>query len=57
MKGRQVRLLLQERVQAGRQRLVWDGKASNGLDVAAGTYLIRMAADGREDAVRVTPLR
>ncbi len=47
-RGYLVRTLVDERRAAGRQSVVWDGRDGDGRAAAAGVYLYRLSADGRE---------
>ncbi len=49
--GRSVRLLVDSAVEAGRHRLVWDGRLANGGRAPSGVYFLRIAA-GDEIATR-----
>ena len=42
--GQQVRVLVQERQEAGFYRVVWDGRDARGRQVSSGIYLVRMEA-------------
>ncbi|RME20695.1 MAG: T9SS C-terminal target domain-containing protein, partial [Candidatus Zixiibacteriota bacterium] len=43
--GRNVRRLVDEQAEAGRHRVVWDGRNDAGRPVASGVYLYRLVAD------------
>ncbi|MBK7771731.1 MAG: hypothetical protein IPI48_14750 [bacterium] len=47
-RGALVRTLLDGAAVAGEQRVVWDGRDNSGRQSAAGVYLYRLRADGRE---------
>ena len=42
---------------AGTHRLVWDGKSSNGGDVGAGVYLVRLDSEEGTQTVRLVRIR
>ena len=42
--GQQVRVLVQEKQDAGYYRATWDGRDTRGRQVASGIYLVRMHA-------------
>jgi subtilisin family serine protease/subtilisin-like proprotein convertase family protein len=46
VRGRLVRRLAEGSLPAGRQTVVWDGRDDVGREVASGTYLARLTADG-----------
>ena len=51
--GQEVRRLLTEHVNAGRQSVVWDGRDARGRNVASGIYIYRVDVDGgRFNAVK-----
>jgi hypothetical protein len=53
--GRLVRILLEGRVmEAGRHRVVWDGRDGKGLAVAAGVYFASLKAGGETRTGRLT---
>ena len=45
--GRLVRTLLEERREAGRYQLLWDGQNQTGLDVPSGVYVYRISFENR----------
>ena len=47
IQGRAVRHLLDGQVKAGWTRTIWDGRSDDGIALAPGMYVIRLAADGR----------
>lgn len=56
--GRRVASLLQgDRLEAGSYRRVWDGRDSEGRDVATGVYFIRLTAEEKVLTSRVLRLR
>ncbi|MEM6648125.1 MAG: FlgD immunoglobulin-like domain containing protein, partial [Bacteroidota bacterium] len=52
LQGRLIRTVLRGPFEAGRQVAQWDGRDTNGAQVASGTYLSRLTVDG--SAGRVT---
>ena len=56
MLGRRVRQLWQGPLQAGRHRLLWDGKDDQGHDVAAGVYVYQLNLNGLVEAKKTTKL-
>jgi hypothetical protein len=58
LRGRRVRTLVSgQRLEAGRHRLMWDGRGEDGSQVASGVYLVRVGV-GREILTgRVTLVR
>lgn len=54
LSGRLVRTLVDESRPAGAQTVVWDGRDDAGQPAASGVYLVRMAADGIEQAVKAS---
>lgn len=56
--GRLVRTLLDERgIEAGQQRIVWDGKDESSSSVGSGTYFIQMEAGEYSEARKVVLVR
>ncbi|MEM1096630.1 MAG: FlgD immunoglobulin-like domain containing protein [Bacteroidota bacterium] len=51
LQGRLVRTLLRGPFEAGRQTAQWDGRDTNGAQVASGTYLSRLTVDGSSGRV------
>jgi len=47
LRGRLVTTLVDEQMQAGRHEAVWTGKDTSGRQVASGTYVYRLTADGQ----------
>ncbi|MEL7362821.1 MAG: M14 family zinc carboxypeptidase, partial [Bacteroidota bacterium] len=45
--GRRVAVLADGELLAGSHRLTWDGRSAHGRSLSAGTYVLRLAADGR----------
>ncbi len=55
--GRQVRVLREGSVPAGRHAVGWDGRDSGGRAVSAGVYFVRLTGDGLEQTEKVTVAR
>ena len=55
--GRRVRLLLDERREAGLHRQIWDGKDHYGRPVAGGVYFLRLTAMGETVTTKAVRLR
>jgi len=55
--GRLVRDLLDETLPAGRQSVIWDGRAASGREVGSGIYYIRLQSSAGTAARAVTLLR
>jgi hypothetical protein len=55
--GRRVRQLLDGIAESGVRRVVWDGRADDGSQVAAGVYYVRLESLGRHLTRSVTVLR
>ena len=55
--GRRRATLLQGRLAAGIHQVAWDGRDSNGFTVPAGTYWLRLSANGAERTVRTVRFR
>ena len=56
--GRRVRTLIDGAVRAaGPHALVWDGRDDAGRPAASGAYLVRLRAEGRADAAKLTLVR
>lgn len=56
-RGRLVRVLADGLLDAGRHRVVWDGRDTAGRPVATGTYLARLTAAGETSTVKVCLVR
>ena len=54
--GRVVRVIVDERREAGAHEAAWDGRDGAGRPAAAGVYLLRLDAGAGPEAVRVTRL-
>jgi len=58
LRGRLVRVLVNERLPAGHHEVVWDGRTTAGRVAASGTYVVRLVTgDGTADHRRVTLVR
>jgi hypothetical protein len=55
--GRLVRTLYSGSTSNGVREVAWDGTDEGGRRVASGVYLLRLAAAGRQEVVRITVLR
>ena len=55
--GRRVTTLLSRQLSSGLQTTAWDGTNAVGSPVSAGTYFLRLQADGRSETSRITVLR
>ncbi|NNE44077.1 MAG: hypothetical protein HKN12_07695, partial [Gemmatimonadetes bacterium] len=55
--GREVRVLLDGRVPAGRSEATWDGLDTSGARAAAGIYFFRMESEGEGDTLKGILLR
>ncbi len=53
MRGRTVRTLADADLTAGRHEAVWDGRGADGGHVAAGVYLLRVAAGGEQRSAKL----
>jgi hypothetical protein len=57
VRGRRVRLLLDERRERGAHRVAWDGKDSGGRAVASGVYFLRLTAMGETLTAKAARIR
>lgn len=57
VRGRVVRTLVDEALEAGRHQRTWDGRADDGVGLASGVYFYRLIADGQEFTRRMTLVR
>ena len=55
--GRQVRMLMNERLSAGRHHRIWDGTDDHGRSVAAGVYFARLVAGADHAGTSIVVLR
>jgi hypothetical protein len=53
-RGRRVRSLATERVEAGQRTVRWDGRDREGRPAPAGVYLARIAVAGRATSIKLT---
>jgi len=53
VRGALVRVLLDERREAGRYEVTWDGRDDGGRQMASGVYLYRLQAGGRVESQRM----
>ena len=52
--GKKVRTLVQERLEAGRHSVTWDGRNDAGRPMASGVYVVSLEASGRSDRLKIT---
>jgi len=57
VRGRRIRTLVDEILQAGTHRRRWDGRAHDGQSVASGVYFVQLIAGESEDRKRMTLLK
>ncbi len=57
LRGRLVRVLLNESLPAGRHRAIWDGRDNSGIGVASGVYLLLMRSEQFSARRKVTMLK
>lgn len=57
LRGRQVKVLADEHLSAGRHERTWDGRDASGRTVASGSYLVRMTAGATTQTVRANMLK
>ena len=55
--GRRVRILVDERMPAGRHSVMWDGRDQRGLGVSSGIYFYRLRAKGFGDSRKMLLLK
>jgi len=55
--GQQVRLLVNENMDAGYHEVIWDGKDTGGTQVASGIYFYRIKADNFSDTKKMVLLK
>ena len=55
--GQTVRTLLRQYREAGNYQMAWNGKDDQGRDLASGTYMLAMRADGVRQSVKMLLLR
>ncbi|HMB70945.1 MAG TPA: FlgD immunoglobulin-like domain containing protein [bacterium] len=57
VRGRRVRRLLRDWMEAGRHAATWDGKNDGGAAVADGVYVLRLEAGGRKITTKAVKVR
>jgi flagellar hook assembly protein FlgD len=57
LRGRRMRTLLDETMEAGPQSPVWDGRAEDGRRVGSGIYWVRLEAADRVFTGRLAVIR
>ncbi len=57
VKGRLIRILVNETKSAGTHRVIWDGRDSNGRCIASGVYFVRLEAAGEVRTGKIVLLR
>ena len=55
--GQEVRMLEKTQMQAGLNRIAWDGKDDHGLSVTSGMYFYRLEAGGRSETRKMLLIR
>jgi choice-of-anchor B domain-containing protein len=55
--GRRVAVLVDQRLEAGSHRLVWDGRTREGRECAAGVYFLRLRAGAEERTSKILRIR
>jgi flagellar hook assembly protein FlgD len=55
--GREVRVLVQGDVEAGRHEATWDGRDAHGRTVPAGAYFYELTAGGERSTRQIIRLR
>jgi glycosidase len=55
--GRQVRVLVDERQEAGLHRVRWNGRGGGGSPAASGIYIVRVKAAGATQSQKITLVR
>jgi hypothetical protein len=55
--GRRVQVLVDERKEAGRHTVRWDGRGQSGQSLASGIYFVRLRAEDRQITQRITLVR
>jgi len=55
--GNHVRTLINGRIDAGVQRITWDGKTDDGIRVGSGTYLCRLESGSHNASRRLIVLK
>jgi hypothetical protein len=57
LRGRRIRVLVDEDVAAGRREVRWSGEDQRGAGVASGVYLVRLQVEGQTAVQRVALIR
>lgn len=57
LRGRRVRVLVDETSPGGRREVVWEGEDAQGRAVASGVYLVQLRVDGESHVQRVALIR
>jgi len=55
--GREVRVLVDDRIEAGYHTVTWDGRDDRGNEVSSGVYFCRMEAEGHEASAKMVLLK
>ncbi len=55
--GREVRVLVDARIEAGYHTVTWDGRDGRGNEVSSGVYFCRMEAEGHEASAKMVLLK
>jgi flagellar hook assembly protein FlgD len=55
--GRRVQVLVDERKEAGRHTVQWNGQDASGRPLASGLYFVRLQAGDRQLTQRLTLVR
>jgi flagellar hook assembly protein FlgD len=55
--GQKVSALINQRMEAGKHTIRWDGKADGGADLASGVYLYRLKAGEYSDVKKMMLLK
>ena len=53
VKGEKVKSLADERMEAGKQRLMWTGKDDKGKKVSSGVYFYKISTDGKTETKKM----
>ncbi|MFC1483700.1 T9SS type A sorting domain-containing protein [Candidatus Neomarinimicrobiota bacterium] len=55
--GREIVQLVQDRMEAGYQQIIWNGRAANGRDVPSGIYIARMTTSEYTKSMKMVLLK
>jgi flagellar hook assembly protein FlgD len=55
--GRRVRMLADQRFEAGQHTITWDGNNQNRAEAPSGVYFYRLSGDGIDEARKMVLLR